>query len=131
MSSLSVISRITKVQATDPQDQDPFLLTDSRLLPALGDAIQSAANSSVFFYFVAYPDRARTDKVQLTLQFLQNGLAVSQAQIELPAPDSKGRIPYLATIPSESLQPGEYEVRAVVSQGESAAEEHTFLTLVK
>jgi VWFA-related protein len=131
MSSLSVISRITKVETPDPLDKDPFLLKDSRLLPALGDPIQSVPNGSILFYFVAYPDRGRTDKVQLTLQFMQNGLAVSQAQIELPAADPKGRIPYLATIPSASLQPGDYEVRAIVSQGDSAAEEHAFLTLVK
>ncbi len=131
MSSLSVINKITKASSEDPQDQDPFLLTDSRLVPGLGDSIRSEANSSIFFYFVAYPDRARTEKVQLTLQFLQNGLAVSQAQIDLPAADAQGRIPYLATVPSESLQPGDYEVRAVVSQGDSAAEEHAFLTLTK
>ncbi|HYK91370.1 MAG TPA: hypothetical protein VE398_21545, partial [Acidobacteriota bacterium] len=65
------------------------------------------------------------------LQFLQSGLAVSQAQIDLPAADAQGRIPYLATIPAESLKPGDYEVRAVVSQGHSAAEEHAFLSLVK
>ena len=107
------------------------MLTDSRLVPALGGSIQSVPNGSILFYFVAYPDRGKTDKVQLTLEFLQNGLAVSQAQIELPPADARGRIPYLATIPCESLQPGDYEVRAVVSQGNSAAEEHAFLTLVK
>jgi VWFA-related protein len=131
MSSLAVISRITKTSGASPQDRDPFLLTDSRLHPALSTAIQSVADGSVFFYFVAYPDRARTDKVQLTLEFMQNGLAVSQARIDLPPADTDGRIPYLATVPCESLQAGEYEIRAIVSQGDSAVEEHAFLTLVK
>ncbi|HYK91571.1 MAG TPA: VWA domain-containing protein, partial [Acidobacteriota bacterium] len=65
MSSLSVIARIAKTSSADAQGQDPFLLSDSRLLPALGDAIESIANNgSILFYFVAYPDRSRTEKVQ-------------------------------------------------------------------
>ncbi len=131
MSSLSVITKITKASSADPKNQDPFVLSDSRLLPALGDTFQATPDGSIFFYFVAYPDRARTEKVQLTLEFLQNGLAVSQARIDLPPADEQGRIPYLATIPSESLKPGDYEVRAVVSQGDSAVEEHAFLSLAK
>jgi VWFA-related protein len=132
MSSLSVVQRIAKAAGgTDPQEEDPFRLGDSQLFPSMGSPIGIMPKSSIYFYFVAYPDKNRSEKAQLILQFLQNGLAVSQAQIDLPAPDPQGRIPYLAAIPAESLTPGEYEVRAIVAQGNSAVEEHAFLTLTK
>jgi len=130
MSSLSVIQQINKVTSADSPDEDPFRLGESRLVPNLGNPIQMIADSSVFLYFVAYPDKRQTEKIQLILQFLQNGLAVSQAQIELPPPDPQGRIPYLAQIPANTLKPGDFEIRAIVAQGNSAVEEHAFLTLV-
>jgi hypothetical protein len=41
--------------------------------------------------------------------------------MELPAADSKGRIPYLMTIPSETIRADIYEIRATATQGGTAA----------
>jgi hypothetical protein len=44
----------------------------------------------------------------------------------LPPPDDKGRIAYIATIPSAGLAAGRYEVRAILRQGTLVAEETAF-----
>ena len=46
------------------------------------------------------------------------------------APDKDGRIPFVGTIPIDSVPPGEYSVRALVQQGNDVAESETPVTLV-
>jgi hypothetical protein len=49
--------------------------------------------------------------------------------VELPPPDSLGRIPYVASVPTQSLAPGRYEVSAVVQAGDAAVRERAFFTI--
>ena len=54
--------------------------------------------------------------------------ARSAAQ-KLPAADPTGRIPYVATVATQSLTPGRYEVSAVVRLGEAVSRERAFFTI--
>jgi hypothetical protein len=67
--------------------------------------------------------------VELTLALLREGAVVGRSSPDLPAADDKGQIAYIATIPSTGLTPGRYEVRAILRQGQSAAEETTFFNI--
>ena len=64
---------------------------------------------------------------------LRNGSSriVARAEPGLPPPDTEGRIPYVVSVPTESLAPGRYEVSAVVRLGETASRERTFFTIAE
>jgi hypothetical protein len=49
--------------------------------------------------------------------------------MQLPAADAQGRIPYLMTIPAESIPSGSYEVRATARQAASAASSSTMIVI--
>ena len=49
--------------------------------------------------------------------------------MQLPAADAQGRIPYLMTIPAESIPPGSYEVRATARQGAGSASSSTMIVI--
>ena len=51
-------------------------------------------------------------RTSLALEFSRDGEAVGRSSPELPAPDAAGRIPYVASVPTQSLKPGRYEVAA-------------------
>ena len=83
-------------------------------------------------FLVAYPgagDTAGVAKPSLTLEFSRDGAVVGRSTAELPAPDAAGHIPYVASVPTQSLAPGRYEVAAIVSQGDTAARERAFFTI--
>ena len=43
--------------------------------------------------------------------------------------DSSGKITFAGTVPTGKLQPGRYEIHALVRQGSSAAEEFGFFSI--
>ncbi len=122
MSSISVIRRMEPA-APDDDPEDPMHFTGGKVTPSLSGEVSGA----VSFYFVVYPDAHAAEKPQLTIQFLKDGQPVAQAQPELPPADAYGRIPYVAS--SSALPAGQYEIRAIIAQGSTRAEEHAFFTV--
>jgi len=131
--SLSSVSTIWRVNSSTPEDKDaddPFRFQSGKVVPTLGEPVKSGAGAPLAFYFVVYPAKGLAERPQLTLEFYRDGDSIGQAPLELPAPDENGRIPYAAEIPAASFAPGQYEVRAIIRQGSSTAEERALFNIV-
>jgi hypothetical protein len=120
------------VKRTEPvpegalDSSDPLRNGSSRIVPYVGEPTFRPAET-VSFFLVAYPEG--TGPVGLTLEFSRDGEVVGRSSVELPLPDSAGRIPYVASVPPKSLGPGRYEVTAVAKAGDAAVRERTFFTI--
>ena len=131
LSSVAVVKRTEPVIEGALESRDPLRNGTSRIVPFVGEPTFSAGET-VSLFLVAYSAggaSASAGKPSLTLEFSRDGAVVGRSTIELPAPDAAGRIPYVASVPTQSLAPGRYEVAAVVRQGEAAARERAFFTL--
>jgi VWFA-related protein len=126
LSSLAVVRRTEPVPEGALESSDPLRIGSNRIVPFVGEPTFQAGET-ISLFLVAYPGGAGT--VGLTLEFSRDGAAVGRSSVELPLPDSTGRIPYVASVPTQSLAPGRYEVSAVVRAGEAAARERTFFTI--
>ncbi|MFN0088346.1 MAG: VWA domain-containing protein [Blastocatellia bacterium] len=129
MSSVAVIKRVDPVDASVKDPDNPFRFADGKIIPNLGDPILPSPGAKISFYFIVYPASGPGGKPKLMLEFLLDGEVVARATPELPGPDARGRIPYIATVPMETFKVGRYEVRAVVQQGDQAVEEHAFFNI--
>ena len=96
--------------------------------PPLDVAI-SSATTELSYYFAIYPLASSAEKPQLTMEFLREGKLVARASPELPGPDPSGVIRYVASLPLTSFTPGDYEVRTIVRQGTTSAEEHAVFSI--
>jgi hypothetical protein len=65
----------------------------------------------------------------LKLEFLQSGETVAQITMDLPAPDEKGRIAHVFSVPADSFSTGEYQARAIVTQGNAQVSDSVLLTI--
>jgi VWFA-related protein len=126
VSSLAVVKRTEPVPEGALESPDPLRNSATRIVPYVSEPTFPAGDT-VSLFLVAYP--AGTGTVDLTLEFSRDGEAVARSSVALPAPDSLGRIPYVASVPTQSLAPGRYEVSAVVKAGDGAVRERTFFTL--
>jgi hypothetical protein len=124
LSSLAVIKRVEPVSEGALASDDPFRLGPNRIVPFVGEP-EIAHGSPLNIFLVAYPEAEDTGSVALTLELRRDGQLVGRSQPQLPAPDAQGRIPYIASIPAEGFKPGLYQVRAVLQQGRSTADEWT------
>jgi VWFA-related protein len=129
ISSLTVVRRGDPPTEADREFDNPLVAGNVKIVPNLGDPIPAGPENRLALYLVVYTDPAISEKPQLLLEFSLNGEAVAQAMPELPAPDDQGRIPYIATLPLDTFQPGEYLIRGVVQQGSQIMEERTFVTI--
>jgi len=57
----------------------------------------------------------------MSIELYQAGQPIGQLPVQLPAPDQNGRIQYTGIIPLDAFPPGEYELRATVSDGVTKA----------
>ena len=109
--------------------QDPFAMSGKEMTPAINPSLNKSATNSLSFYLVIYPNQAEAAKAQLSMQFSREGEPFGQGSPALPDPDASGRIQYIATAPTEKMQPGNYQVVFVVRQGAQAVQESTTFTL--
>ncbi len=127
LSSLSVIRRLEP--APQAGSDDPFALDRVRIVPNLDAPISAGTNPSLSLFFTVHP-KAGAEPPTMLLEFSREGKVVGRAVPELPAPDAKGRIPYVGTFPIKTFSPGRYELRAAVQQGTVKAEERASFTIV-
>jgi hypothetical protein len=126
LSSLAVVKRTEPVPEGALESSDPLRNGANRIVPFVGEPTFQAGET-VSLFLVAYPAHAGT--ASLTLEFSRDGAVVGLSSVELPSPDSTGRIPYVASVPTQSLASGRYEVSAVVRAGDAVARERTFFTI--
>jgi VWFA-related protein len=126
LSSLAVVKRTEPVPEGALESSDPLRNGPNRVVPFVSEPTFQPGET-VSLFVVAYTDSPGT--AGLTLEFSRDGAVVGRSSVELPPPDSLGRIPYVASVPTQSLAPGRYEVSAVVQLGEAAARERTFFTI--
>jgi VWFA-related protein len=128
VSSLAIIKRTEPVNPGALDSDDALRFGQTRIVPQLGEPTLQAGEGLPLF-LVVYPVAGATEPPELTLALIREGTLVGRSSPELPKPDDKGEIAYIATIPSTGLAPGRYEVRAILRQGTSAAEETTFFNI--
>jgi VWFA-related protein len=114
LSGLVVARRVEPLDGSrDPTD--PLQFAGGKVTPSL-DGVYPA-ESEIPLFLVVYPVPG-AGAPRLTIEVQQNGKMVSSASPELPAPDETGAIPFMSTI---QPAPGQYEIKATVHQGDTAA----------
>jgi VWFA-related protein len=100
---------------------EPFQFQGGSVTPTMDTIVKKAPNSVLRLFFTVYPDPGNAAKPTVDIEFLLAGKILTKVPMPLPAADSLGRIPYLMTIPAESIPAGDYEIRAAARQGDSTS----------
>lgn len=128
------ISNVTLVRSFQPNAKDltaddPFQFQGGKITPTLNGTIKASPGSQLSMFFVVYPDPGIAEKASIVIEYIKDGQTIGQGALELPAPDSKGRIPYVMSSSAEQMPPGAYEIRALAKQGSTTAEDRAFITV--
>jgi len=122
MSSVALI-RKWRPKEPDAAADDPFVVGDKTVTPALMPTINKSVSTSLPFYIIVYPNTHNAAKPEMFIEFDRDGKVKRVAPAAMDAPDSSGRIQYVANAPIGQFDPGNYAVRFVVRQGAEVAEE--------
>src|SRR5262249_970855 len=128
ISSISVVRRF-EPNVKDLDAADPFQLQGGRITPMAGASIPGGKGSQLSVFFVVYPDPAISEKPKATIEYVLGGQVIGRGAVELSEPDAKGRVGCVMSSSAENMKPGTYEIRAVVTQGATSAEERMVITI--
>jgi VWFA-related protein len=128
------ISSVTLIRNTYAKDantkaDDPMLMTDKVIKPTANATLKKTDVDTIPFYVTVYPDRKSAEKPTLRMEFSKDGTPLGAGSAPLGDVDAQGRIQYVANAPMSSLQPGNYQVRFVVRQGNEQADETVTFTI--
>jgi VWFA-related protein len=136
----ATLSSLVRVRSVSPSDtsetalmadrsDDPFQVAAGKVAPGLDDAAKAVPGSALSIFFTVYAQPGSQTAPDLGIEFLQDGKVIGRGNPKLPAPDSHGVIPYIASTPLDSFKPGQYEMRVTISQNGKAAAERTLFTI--
>ena len=125
---LSSVALIQRAEQIKEKLESPFRLGEVLIYPNLGEPIHKSARQ-MGFYFNVYPAKGATETPKLTLELAQNDKTIAQIPLKLPPADETGRIQYASALPLDSLSPGPFELRAIVSDGKRTLRRSAAFTL--
>jgi len=109
---------------------DPLLYQGKRVTPKLKSEVRNDAGVVLPVYFMMYPDKQSAAKPTLALQVLSNGALLANAAMPLAENAAQYPTPFIASIPTEKLNPGAYMLRITFSQGAAKAQKDLSFTVV-
>jgi VWFA-related protein len=129
VSTVVVVKRAEKVPEQERRPGNPLAVNDTVLYPNLGEPVSRGAKE-VPFYFAVY-SRPTGPAPELSIELLRNGKLVGRVPMAPGEPDASGRRQQLGRLPLEQLEPGTYDLRAVVRQGREQVVRSTILRVVE
>ena len=129
--SLSDIALVRRLDAfaAEADPGEPFQYQNRKIVPNLTGAASRDTGEPVSTFFVIYPNPTETAKPKLELEVLRSGEPLGRVPMDLPDAKPGAPIPYVASIPTDTLRPGKYELHASVAQGKESAEQTISFTI--
>ena len=116
LSDIVFIKQTERLSADEQKTFNPFHVGELLAYPNLGEAVSKTTYKQLSFFFTAYvPKGSAAPKLMLELS--QRGQTLAQLPAELPAADSSGRSQFAGGLPLQSIPPGAYDLKAIVTSG--------------
>ncbi len=120
LSDLSLVRRVDPVpEEADPDE--PMRYGKGKVVPSAFEQVMQGTKELSFFFMV-HPDATSSEQPRLEMEVLKSGEPITQVPLTLRKTTGPGAIPYLASIQSAGLPPGDYSVIERLAQGGKTAE---------
>jgi VWFA-related protein len=120
LSDLSVVQRIDPVpREADPDE--PMRYANGRVVPSVSQKVPQGTKE-ISFFFVVHPDSEASEQPTLEMEVLRSGEPIGRVPLTLRQTSGPSAIPYMASIQSASLPPGDYQVVEKLTHGGKTTE---------
>ncbi len=129
LSSVAVLKRAERLTADEQKREQPLRFGELLVYPNLGEQIDRTTSKQLAYFFTAWPAKGATKPLQMTLEILQNNRSLGTTSGALPAADQNGQIKYAGAFAIDKLQPGQFELKITVSDGQNTTSRSTSFTI--
>jgi VWFA-related protein len=120
LSSVVIVNRVEQLGASDKDLRNPLRFGEVLIYPNTGEPVRKSKSNQLALYFTAYTPAGSTAAPKLAIDVLQNGKAIGHTSGNLPSADATGSIQYASALPLDAFQPGDYELKITVNDGQSS-----------
>lgn len=121
LSDVSMVRRIDPVpQEADPSE--PMRYGNGKVVAGLSGAVPKGTKELSFF-FVVHPDPVSSEGPRLEMEVLRSGEPIAQVPLSVRKTTGPVSIPYLTSIQTATLPPGQYQVIERLTQGAKTSEQ--------
>ena len=125
LSSVAILKRAERLSPEEQRRNQPLRFGELLVYPNLGERIDRNATKQLAYFFTAWPGKGNTQPLQMTLEILQNSREVGKTSGALPPADEHGQIKYAGSFPIDKFQPGVFELKITISDGQNASTRST------
>ena len=129
LSSVAVLKRAERLTPEEQKRDQPLRFGELLVYPNLGERIDRSTTKQLAYFFTAWPSKGATKPLQMTLEILQNNRSLGTTSGELPAADQSGQVKYAGAFGIDKFQPGLFELRITVSDGQNKTTRSTNFTI--
>src|SRR5262249_8600691 len=129
LSSIAVLKRAERLTPDEQKRDRPLRFGELLVYPNLGERIDRRTAKQLAYFFTAWPAKGFTKPLQMTLEILQNNRSLGTTSGELPAADESGQVKYAGSFAIDKFQPGLFELKITVSDGQSSVSQSTSFTI--
>jgi VWFA-related protein len=129
LSSVVVLQRAERISPEEQKKDQPFHFGELLVYPNMGEPIVKAATKQLAFFFTAWTAKGASQPPRLSIEILRDSRSVGRTASQLPAADPQGRIKYASSLGVESFQPGAYELKVTVSDGQTSVSRSTHFAI--
>jgi len=121
LSDMVLVRSLAGAHEEEEDPLEPLRYGHQKVTPNLTGTVP-ADTRNVSLFFILHPDPDSSAPMKLEMQLVHDGVAAPRKPL-LGADGLQSPVPYLASIKSRSLPPGEYQVRAFLTQGGKTSEQ--------
>jgi VWFA-related protein len=96
---------------------DPLRYAEGSVVPNLSGRVVKAAGGKITFFFHLHPDPASTDAPTLSAEVRRDDVLAATVPLKLTVDPKRQTIPYVFSLGAASLNPGQYKVTVILTQG--------------
>lgn len=126
LSPIVLVKHVDSINDDNDDPLEPMRYEKSRITPDLAGVVPPGAKN-VSLFFILHPDPNSKSPATLEVQAARNGHLGRRTPLPLKLNNDEAAVPYLASFKGTALAPGNYEVKAMLTQdGKTAVEQVAF-----
>ena len=129
LSDMVLVRSMAGNRVEDDDPLEPLRYEHQKVTPNLDGELPANARD-VSMFFILHPDPSSDEPMKLEMELMHNGKPGHRTSL-LQADGVHAAMPYLASVKSHSLAPGDYEFKAYLSQGAKTAEQSGTFTIAR
>ena len=127
LSPIILVKHVDSINDDNDDPLEPMRYEKSKIAPNVAGVIPPGGGKNLSLFFILHPDPKSKSPATLEMEAARNGHPGRRTPLPLKLNSDGQAVPYLASFKGTSLAPGNYEVKAMLTQdGKTAVEQVAF-----